>query len=438
MTATDTARCESSLFPVLLEHAAQYSDLDPSRRIGRDTLVRWFEDARVQLGREALDADLEDRAHGLVRLRLVAVRVDVLAPLRIAGDYRIGIGVSRIGSSSVSYRYGVFAGDECVATGESTSVYVGDGGGPAPLPDELREQLGRHRIAGPEAPTPERDQVRAREAYPFRLDVRTRFGDLDTNRHVNNVRAGHLVPRRARRAAPRRARLPDRRPARRARAQHAAVQYLGEVHYPGIYQLRVGVLGIDDDIVRYACGLFDGPTCVGLAEAGARATRRTRTASRSTWRRRWSRSGCAAELPHVAKAAFDALNAANAAFAASGSGQLTPAPRICSSAAPWSPARRPRTGPAGPACGSRPRRVQRGRPDAVVRGDPDDVHGVHTAAGAASCAGPPRPARPPRTRSRPRRGRPCRTPPRSRATSRSGWNDAPGCPRGSARGQVST
>ena len=88
MTATDPARCESSLFPVLLEHAAQYSDLDPSRRIGRDTLVRWFEDARVQLG--------------------------------------------------------------------------------------------RHRIAASEAPTPERDPARAREAYPFRLDVRTRFGDLDT------------------------------------------------------------------------------------------------------------------------------------------------------------------------------------------------------------------------------------------------------------------
>lgn len=54
--------------------------------------------------------------------------------------------------------------------------------------EDAREQLGRHRIAGPEVPTPERDPVRAREAYPFRLDVRTRFGDLDTNRHVNNVR----------------------------------------------------------------------------------------------------------------------------------------------------------------------------------------------------------------------------------------------------------
>ena len=45
-----------------------------------------------------------------------------------------------------------------------------------------------------------------------------------------------------------------------------AVQYVGEVHYPGIYQLRVAVAGIDDDVVRYVCGLFDGPRCVGTAE----------------------------------------------------------------------------------------------------------------------------------------------------------------------------
>lgn len=267
MTAIDTARCETSLFPVLVEHEARYSDLDPSRRIGRDTLVRWFEDARVQLGREALDADLADRAQGAVRLRVVAVRVDVLAPLRIAGSYRIGIGVSRIGTSSASYRYGVFAGDECVATGETTSVYVGDDGSAAPLPDELREQLGRHRIAGEETPRPERAAARAREAYPFRLDIRTRFGDLDTNRHVNNVRLAtwyldglaelHLDV----------LGYPVGGPLDGLEPSALHVQYLGEVHYPGIYQLRVAVVGIDDDVVRYACALFDGPTCVGLAEA---------------------------------------------------------------------------------------------------------------------------------------------------------------------------
>jgi acyl-CoA thioester hydrolase len=267
VTATDATRCEPTLFPVLLEHEARYSDLDPSRRIGRDTLVRWFEDARVQLGREALDADLADRAQGAVRLRVVAVRVDVLAPLRIAAGYRIGIGVSRIGTSSVSYRYGVFAGDECVATGETTSVYVGDDGGAAPLPDDLREQLGRHHIAAPDAPASERRPAYPREAYPFRVDIRTRFGDLDTNRHVNNVRLAtwyldgiaelHLDV----------LGYPVGGPLDGLAPSSLSVQYLDEVHYPGIFALRVAVLGIDDDVVRYACGLFDGPKCIGLAEA---------------------------------------------------------------------------------------------------------------------------------------------------------------------------
>lgn len=112
------------MFPVLIEHEARYADLDPSRRIGRDALVRWFEDARVAVERDTFGADLVARLQSRVRLLLAAIRVDVLAPLRVAGSYRIGVGVSHIGTTSFSYRYAVFAGDECVATGESTSVHT--------------------------------------------------------------------------------------------------------------------------------------------------------------------------------------------------------------------------------------------------------------------------------------------------------------------------
>ncbi len=42
-------------------------------------------------------------------------------------------------------------------------------------------------------------------------------------------------------------------------------------HYPAIHQLRVGVVAVGGTSVRYACGLFDGPRCVGLAEADRRA-----------------------------------------------------------------------------------------------------------------------------------------------------------------------
>jgi acyl-CoA thioester hydrolase len=250
-------------YPVLLEHDASYSDLDPSRRIGRDALVRWFEDARVAVERTRFGADLTGR----MRLLLASVRVDVLAPLRVTRSYRIGLAVTHIGTSSFAYSYGVFADDECVATGESVSVHA-SGGRPAPLPASVRAALEELRVDGPRVERPEIDPARrVREAYPFRLDVRTRFGDLDTNRHVNNVRlAGWYLDGLAELHLDVLG-YPTGGPLDGLAPSTLSVQYLDEVHYPGIYQLRVGVVDLDETTARYACGLFDGPRCIGLADA---------------------------------------------------------------------------------------------------------------------------------------------------------------------------
>lgn len=266
MTSTQTLE-DPALYPVLIEHEARYSDLDPSRRIGRDALVRWFEDARVAVERDAFGADLVARLQSRVRLLLAAVRVDVIAPLRVAGNYRIGIGVSHIGVSSFAYRYAVFAGRDCVATGESVSVHI-DGSDPAPLPDVVRGALATIRVSAPAPARPDRGDARlVRENYPFRVDVRTRFGDLDTNRHVNNVAlAGWYLDGLAELHQDVLG-YPTGGPLDGLSPSSLSVQYRDQVHYPGIYQLRVGVLEIDEDTVRYACGLFDGPRCIGLAEA---------------------------------------------------------------------------------------------------------------------------------------------------------------------------
>ncbi|MDQ4119384.1 MAG: thioesterase, partial [Actinomycetota bacterium] len=249
MTGTQT-REDPALYPVLIEHGARYSDLDPSRRIGRDALVRWFEDARVAVERDAFGADLVARLQSRVRLLLAAVRVDVIAPLRVAGRYRIGIGVSHIGVSSFAYRYAVFAGQECVATGESVSVHI-DGSSPSPLPDVVRGALATLQIAGPAPARPDRGEARlVRENYPFRVDMRTRFGDLDTNRHVNNVAlAGWYLDGLAELHQDVLG-YPTGGPLDGLSPSSLAVQYRDQVHYPGIYQLRVGVVDLDDDTVR--------------------------------------------------------------------------------------------------------------------------------------------------------------------------------------------
>lgn len=267
MTST-LLRLDPSAFPVLIEHTARYSDLDPSRRIGRDALVRWFEDARVAVERDAFGAELATRRlRADLRLLLASVRVDVIAPLRVTGRYRIGVGVTRIGTTSFSYCYAVFAGDELVATGESVSVHAGTDG-PSPLPDPIRSALSGLRVEAPEPVRPQRDPARlVRETYPFRLDIRTRFGDLDTNRHVNNVAlAGWYLDALAELHLDVLG-YPTGGPLDGLSPSSLCVDYLAEVHYPGIHQLRIGVLDLDETEVRYACGLFDGPRCLGLAEA---------------------------------------------------------------------------------------------------------------------------------------------------------------------------
>lgn len=266
MTSIET-RPEAAHYPVLLDRPARYSDLDPSRRIGRDALIRWFEDARVAVELDTLGVDLANRKHAGARLLLASVRVDVLAPLRVAGRYRIGLGVTKIGTSAFTYRYGVFAGEELVATGESVSVHVSEGK-PLPLTSGTRAALEGLVLAGPAAPRPERAAARLdRHAYPFRLDVRTRFGDLDTNRHVNNVAlAGWYLDALAELHSDVLG-YPTGGPLDGLSPSTLAVQYLDEVHYPAIHQLRVGVVELTEASVTYACGLFDGARCIGLADA---------------------------------------------------------------------------------------------------------------------------------------------------------------------------
>ncbi|MBA3905598.1 MAG: hypothetical protein H0X35_02775 [Pseudonocardiales bacterium] len=255
-------------FPVVVSRTARYSDLDPTRRLGRDALLRWFEDARVAVERDAFGADLTTREHWQVKRLLASVEVDVLAPIKVTGrPYDVGLGVTHIGTASFSYAYAVYDGDECLATGASTSVHV-DEQGSAPLPDAVRAELEELRVDAPEPVRQAADPARlVRENYPFRVDVRTRFGDLDTNRHVNNVAlAGWYLDALAELHLDVLG-YPTGGPLDSLAPSSLRIDYLAEVLYPAINQLRVGVVEQDSSSVRYACGLFDGPRCIGLAEA---------------------------------------------------------------------------------------------------------------------------------------------------------------------------
>ncbi|MGD9987850.1 acyl-CoA thioesterase [Pseudonocardia sp.] len=259
-------RQEPSLYPVRFDRTARFHELGPGGEIARTTVLRWFEQARRAVETRAFGPD-----RPVTRPPLSAVRVEMLGPVPAGASYEIGAGVATISAASFTCTYGLFRDGECVALGESASMHSRDGM-PAELPGDVRHRLaaiGGTRIPGRDV---ERDPARlVRDAYPFGVDVRARFGELDTGRTVGNVAlAGwyldvlaelHLDVLGHVHAQPVGSTLDLLAP------RSLSVGHLADVIYPGTYRVQVGVLDVDDTSVHYACGLFEGVHCVGLAEA---------------------------------------------------------------------------------------------------------------------------------------------------------------------------
>lgn len=257
---------DPAAFPVLRPTRVRYDDLGPDGRATLLGLGRWLEQARVDGELPRFRRLVEDGGFAAPRILLAAQRIDRLAPLERDREYRVGLGVRRIGNSSFSYGHGVFADGACVAVSDSTTV-LATASGPTGLPDALRADLAAMLIDEPGgAPSPRPGAARReRAAYPVTLPVRARIADIDTNAHVNNVAvlswyadavADWQLDRLGRSAG-------GPPPALAAVAWD--VQYVAEVTYPATYDVALAV-SEDPEGLRYRCALFAGPRCVGLAD----------------------------------------------------------------------------------------------------------------------------------------------------------------------------
>lgn len=105
------------------------------------------------------------------------------------------------------------------------------------------------------------------ETYPLSIIVPTRFRDLDTLGHLNNVAIGSFYEEG--RAHLNRAALPaDLRRAEGLRVLIVDVHiaYLAEAHYPGDIDVRAGVSRIGRSSYTIALALFQNGACVGACE----------------------------------------------------------------------------------------------------------------------------------------------------------------------------
>ena len=103
-------------------------------------------------------------------------------------------------------------------------------------------------------------------AYPWQTTLDTRFGDLDPNRHLNNVAIARLFEEvRVRFHAMLYAQAPaDIRP--RFLVAHTATDYIAEGRYPAPAVMTLAILSIGTSSYRVGLGLFQDGDCIALCD----------------------------------------------------------------------------------------------------------------------------------------------------------------------------
>ncbi|MEQ1755550.1 MAG: acyl-CoA thioesterase [Micropepsaceae bacterium] len=102
-----------------------------------------------------------------------------------------------------------------------------------------------------------------RSTYPYFRRVIARFSDMDTEGHLNNVALasfyedGRVSFLRG---------LTGNDKAFRFVIASISISYLAEAHYPGEYEVGLGVSRFGTKSFDIGCGLFIGDKCVGVCD----------------------------------------------------------------------------------------------------------------------------------------------------------------------------
>ena len=120
--------------PYRLTDNVRFADLDPNQHVNNAVYASYFETSRVML--------VKDPAYGLMPAGLtwVLVRLDIhyRAELHWPGTIDLGLGVLKLGRTSVAFSQVVYANGKCMASAQATTVMVGlESREPEPIPPEV-------------------------------------------------------------------------------------------------------------------------------------------------------------------------------------------------------------------------------------------------------------------------------------------------------------
>jgi acyl-CoA thioester hydrolase len=121
-------------FPYRLSDNVRFGDLDPNQHVNNAVYATYFETGRVTL--------MKDRSLGLMPegLAWIMVRLDIhfRAELRWPGTIDLGLGVTKLGRTSVTFEQVVFSEGKCVASAQAVTVLIDDiTRKPTPLTEDI-------------------------------------------------------------------------------------------------------------------------------------------------------------------------------------------------------------------------------------------------------------------------------------------------------------
>jgi acyl-CoA thioester hydrolase len=143
-------------YPYRLNDNVRFADLDPNQHVNNAVYATYFETGRVTL--------MKDPQYGLKPqgLTWVMVRLDMhfRAELRWPATIELGLGVARLGRTSVTFDQVVFSGPTCIASAQSVNVLIDETTRkPTPLTAELVEAFRPWLRRGVETAQPARRQA---------------------------------------------------------------------------------------------------------------------------------------------------------------------------------------------------------------------------------------------------------------------------------------
>lgn len=133
------AQMEEGIYPFFVEISTRFGDMDINGHLNNVAFAQFFEDARVSFNRAVLfDGGWEGLEARDYRILVAGVDIAYVREGAYGPPIRVGIGVSRIGSSSWFLVAAVFQNGKCLAVHDAAIVFKGPSGA---LPESLRAKL---------------------------------------------------------------------------------------------------------------------------------------------------------------------------------------------------------------------------------------------------------------------------------------------------------